>query len=284
MFILAILWGSAFPGIKIGLEGLSAGHLTLARFLVASLSFIPYLLINKRRLWPKRQDIPFFLLLGLLGISIYHTALNFGELYVTAGAASLIIATAPALTAIVAYFLIGDRLPLLGWLGIIVSFAGVILIVLGEDANLGFNPYALLILLSALVTAFFAVLQTRLFGRYQAVEVSAFATWAGTLPLLIFWPGFLTDISSAGLKPLLAAIYIGVFPAAIAYALFAYSLSKAPVTLVTAYLYSVPVFSLIFSWLLIGEVPTRLTLVGGAIAVLGIILVNQSKRRPTVKI
>lgn len=282
LIALAVLWGSAFPLIKVGLEGLTAANLTLARFLVASVCFVPYLRLTKRRLLPDRQDMPYFMLLGLLGITIYHLALNYGELYVTAGAASLIIATAPALTAIVAYFLIGDRLPALGWLGIAISFAGVTLIVLGDDPNIGFNPYALLILLSSVVTAFFAVLQKRMFVKYKAVEVTAFATWAGTLPLLVFLPGLPRDVASAGLEPLLATLYIGIFPAAVAYALFAYALSQAPVTLVTAYLYTVPVFSLLFSWWFIGEVPTYLTLLGGLIAIAGIVIVNRAKQRALV--
>ncbi len=286
LLLLAALWGSAFPLIKVGLEGFSAAHLTLGRFLVASLCFVPYLALSKKRLLPARRDLPIFFLLGLLGVTIYHLALNYGELYVTAGAASLIIATAPAITAVIAFFMLGDRLPPLGWGGIIVSFSGVALIVWGEEAAFGFNPYALLILLSSVVTAFYFVLQKPLFARYKAVEVSAFATWAGTLPLLIFWPGFPAEVAGAAPAPLLATLYIGVFPAAVAYAIFAYALSQAPVTLVTAYLYTVPVFSLLFSWLFIGEVPSRVTLVGGAVAILGIVMVNRSRRParvPSVK-
>ena len=279
LLLLAIFWGSAFPLIKIGLEDFSPGHLTLIRFLVASSLFLPYLYLTKSKLFPNPRDIPYFFLLGFLGITIYHTALNFGELRVTAGAASLIIATAPAISAILAYFMLADRLPWLGWVGTLVSFFGVFLIVVGEDKGLTFNPYALLILLSAIVTAFFVVLQKPMLARYKSAEVSAFATWAGTVPLFVFAPGFVGEVSAASTAPLLAAIYIGVFPAAISYAIFSYALSQAPVTVVTAFLYTVPVFSILFSWLLIGEVPTSLTLIGGGVAIAGIVMVNWAKRR-----
>ena len=278
LLLLAVLWGSAFPGIKLGLEGLSAGHLTLLRHLVASACFLPFLALTGRKMLPARRDVPFFFLLGLLGYFFYHTALNFGELHVSAGAASLIIATAPAFTAVVAYFLLAERLSGLGWLGIGVSLGGVVLIVLGSGANLGFNLYALLILVSAVVTAFHAVLQKPLFERYKPVEVTAFATWAGTLPMLVFLPGLGADLSTAGTTPLLAAVYIGVVPSAVAYTLYAYALSQAPVTLVAAFLYMVPVFSLLFSWWLLGEVPGLLTLLGGGIAIAGIALVNRSRQ------
>ena len=279
LLLLAVFWGSAFPLIKIGLEDFSPGHLTLIRFLVASSLFVPYLHFTKSKLFPKLRDVPYFFLLGFLGITIYHTALNFGELHVTAGAASLIIATAPAISAVLAYFMLSDRLPWLGWVGTLVSFFGVFLIVIGEDKGLTFNPYALLILLCAIVTAFFVVLQKPMLSRYKSAEVSAFATWAGTVPLFVFAPGFVGEGSAASTAPLLAAIYIGVFPAAISYAIFSYALSQAPVTVVTAFLYTVPVFSILFSWLLIGEVPTSLTLFGGGVAIAGIVMVNWAKRR-----
>jgi drug/metabolite transporter (DMT)-like permease len=279
LFILALLWGSAFPGIKLGLSGLSAANLTLLRFAVASLCFLLFLLVTKKRLLPRREDVPYFFLVGLLGITIYHLALNYGELHVSAGAASLIIATAPAITAVVAFFMLRDRLPLLGWLGFLVSFVGVLLIVLGDSAALQFNPYALLVLLSALVTAFFTVLQKPLFARYQAVEVTAFATWAGTVPLLVFAPGLSADVADASRSALLATVYIGVFPAAVAYAQFSYAISKMPVTLATTFLYAVPVFSLFFSWLLLGEIPSLLMLSGGAVALSGIAVVSYAKRR-----
>ncbi len=279
LFVLAVLWGSAFPAIKLGLEGLSAAHLTLLRFLVASLCFVVYLVTTQKRLFPDRRDLPTFFLAGLLGITTYHLALNYGELHVSAGAASLIIATAPALTAIVAFFVLRDRLPRLGWVGTLISFLGVLLIVLGDSAGLSLNPFALLILLAALSTAFFSVLQKPLFVRYRAVEVTAFCTWAGTLPLLIFLPGFTADVAGAGTVSVAAAVYTGIFPAAIAYAQFSYAISKLPVTLATTFLYAVPVFSLFFSWLLLAEVPSPLTLVGGVVALSGIAVVSYAKRR-----
>lgn len=279
LFTLAVLWGSAFPLIKVGLSGMSAANLTLLRFLVASLCFILYLTLSKKRLFPHLRDVPTFFLAGSLGITVYHLALNYGELHVSAGAASLIIATAPALTAVVAFFVLRDRLPLLGWLGIAGSFAGVLLITLGDSAGLSLNPYALLVLLSALTTALFTVVQKPLYVRYRAVEVTAFATWAGTLPLLVFLPWFFPDVADAGATPLWAGIYLGIFPAAIAYVQFSYAISKLPVTLATSFLYSVPVFSLLFSWLFLAEVPSLLTLVGGAIAIAGIAVVAYAKRR-----
>jgi len=276
---VAVLWGSAFPLIKVGLEGLSVPHLTVARHLVASVAFVPFLLLTGARLRPEPRDVPWFLLLGGTGIFVYHTALNAGELRVSAGATSLIIASAPAITALLARWITGERMPVIGWLGSLTSFAGVALIVLGDSAGLGFDPFAGFVLLSAFATSLYFVLQQRMFARYKAVEVTAFVTWGGTVPMLAFLPGLPADLMDAPARSLLATGYIGVFPSALAYSLFAFAQSRAAITQVTAMLYSVPVFSLTLSWWFLGEVPSLLTVVGGAIAIAGIVVVQRARRR-----
>ena len=282
LLLQAMIWGSAFPMIKLGLEDFSPAHFTLLRHLVASLTFVPLLLAFKARLLPKRADAPFFLLLGVVGFLVYHLALNYGEVRVSAGAASLIIATAPAMTALIAAFMTSDRLPFAGWVGSAISFLGVTLIVLAEGRQAlagGFSLYALLIVLAAAATSFYAVLQRKMFARYRPIEVAAFATWFGTAPMLVLLPGIGPELSSAGSMAWLATIYNGVVPSAIAYTIFAYALSKSPVTVVTAFLYMVPLFGLLSAWLLLGEVPPLLTYVGGAVALGGVVLLNLAKQR-----
>lgn len=277
---LVVLWASAFPAIKVALEGFAPTHLTLLRHLVASAAFVPFLAIFRRRMWPARADVASFVGLGVVGMAVYHLALNFGEVHVSAGATSLIIASAPALTALVAWGLEGDRLPPLGWLGSGVAFGGVALIVLGDGAVGRIHPAAGLVLVSALATAFFAVLQRPFLRRYRPLEVTAFVTWGGTLPLLGFAWGLPGAIAAAPASALVAVVHLGVVPSAIAYTLFAIALSRAPAPLVTSFLYLVPVVALLLSWWWLGEVPSSLTVVGGAVVVLGLTLIQRSKRRP----
>ena len=278
VIFLVIFWASAFIGIKIALEGLTPGHLSLLRFLIASATLLPVLIAMKARLLPEIKDIPYFFMLGALGISIYHTALNFGELGVSAGAAALILATVPALSAVLARFILKDRLPILAWFGIVISFFGVVLIAIGDSASFGLNIYAVLIMVSAVVAAFANVLQKPMFKSYRAIEVSAYMTWSGTILLLVFLPGLSADIASASLRPLLATLYIGVCSAAIANALFTFILSKIPVGQATSYLYAIPVTSLVIAWFVLGEVPSQLTALGGAIALVGIVIVNEARK------
>ncbi|MFP3470985.1 DMT family transporter, partial [Micrococcus sp. SIMBA_144] len=114
--IAVILWASAFPGIKIGLEAYSPEHLALLRLLIGSICLLIFAIITKMKL-PELKDLPVILLLGFLGFTVYHTALSFGEQTVSAGAASLIVSTTPILSAILSAIFLKEGFTKMGWFG-----------------------------------------------------------------------------------------------------------------------------------------------------------------------
>jgi len=94
-----IFWSCAFPFIKMLLEELTFINLTIMRFVVVCLSLLIVIPLQRKRINPlKKKDIIPIFLLGFFGIIGYHLGLNYGEQFVSAGAASLIIATIPVFT------------------------------------------------------------------------------------------------------------------------------------------------------------------------------------------
>jgi drug/metabolite transporter (DMT)-like permease len=271
--VALLLWASAFAGIRAGLESYGPGQVALLRFGTASLVFLIWATINRMRP-PDTRDLPRIALAGFLGITVYHVALNYGEVTVTAGAASLIISASPIITALLSTMFIGERLSVWGWVGIVVSFAGVALISLGEGGGLAFEPGAALVFVSAIATSVYFIVSKRPLRRYTALEFTSYAIWAGTVPMLIFAPGLITQMAGASPEATWAVIYLGIFPGAVAYVLWSYALSRMPATALSTFLYFQPVNAIIIAWWWLGEIPAPLALAGGLISLAGVAVVN----------
>ena len=270
-----LVWASSFPATRIALAAYAPGHLALARYCLATLALLAFCVLARAPL-PRRADLPALALTGLLCGTLYQFGFNYGMRTVSSGPAAVLVDTVPIFAALFGIFFLRERLGMRAAGGIVLGFIGSALIASGEAgaADFAFEPGAGYLLLAALAFSLGSVVQKSLLERLPAVAVTAYYFVAATLGLCGFAPGLPASIAAAPAQANWALVYLALFPGALAFALWSYALARLPVAQASSSLYLVPVFAFPIAWVWMGEVPGMLSFAGGAITLLGVLLVQ----------
>lgn len=282
--ITIFLWASGFVGIRAGLQSYSPEGLALFRYLIASvcMAIIYYRMPSRNTI--RTVDALALMGVGAIGIGVYNITLNYGELTVSSGMASFITSQAPIITTILAIIFLGERANKFRILGFLVSIAGVALIAMGENGGLTLDASILYILIATLAAGLYSVLQKPFLKRYHAIEVTTYIIWGATLFLSIYTKQLQYDLMHATLNTTLTVVYLGIFPAAIAYLAWSYVLAQIPASRAVSFLYFMPFVATLLGWLCLDEVPILMSVIGGLLAISGVWIVNQSYRWVSVSI
>lgn len=279
LFSTILLWASAFVGIRIGLAGYSPGPLALLRFLTASLCMLVIYLnqgIQKPLLWKDKLQL---LLAGMAGIGVYNICLNLGEITVSAGIASFVIGLMPVMTVFLSMFFLKEKLNRGVWGGILISLIGLLLLALGESRDADIRQGIFLILISTLMGSILTIIQKRFLRAYHPVAITSWVMWGGTLLLLLFLPNLLQEMKDADYQSTTAAVYMGIFPAALAYLAWSYVLQNIPASKAAVTLYALPLVSTLLGFVCLGERPSLISFIGGGIAVVGALVAHRYQEK-----
>ena len=278
-----VIWASGFAGIRQAIHAFSPGGLGLTRFLIAALTLAVVWWWRRRGVRaagpaPTRGEWFRLAAAGFFTVFLYTLALNAGSRTVTAGVACLLVNVGPIFTAIIARLFLGERIGFRGWLGMLIAFAGVVLVASGMKHGLRWDGDVGLVLLAALAQAAWFSVSKPLLARHGAFETTCRTIWLGVIFLLPFAGTAWREWSAAPLAAIAAVVYLGVFPAAIGYVTWAYVLSRMPASRAASLLYLVPPIAFTIAWIWLGEQPTVIALLGGAPIIAGIALVNARRR------
>lgn len=269
-----ILWGSAFPMIKIALNDFSAESLSAFRLILATIILLPFVIIKKLPT-PELRDIPVIFILGFCGFVIYHTALNFGETLISAGISGILVSTTPVFSSALAYIFLKEHFSKWNWLSSLVAFIGISIISISKDDYTTINVLGVfIILLASFSESLYFTFQKKYIEKYGFIAFTLYTIMASSPFMLIFIPEIINDIHGATFTSIVSVLYLAIFPTIIPYVLLAYIVKSVGVSDATMSLYLTPIVSLLLSYLLLDELPTTLAIIGGIITLLGVSLSN----------
>ncbi|AKR45543.1 DMT family transporter [Staphylococcus aureus] len=269
-----ILWGSAFPMIKIALNDFSAESLSAFRLILATIILLPFVIIKKLPT-PELRDIPVIFILGFCGFVIYHTALNFGEALISAGISGILVSTTPIFSSALAYIFLKEHFSKWNWLSSLVAFIGISIISISKDDYTTINVLGVfIILLASFSESLYFTFQKKYIEKYGFIAFTLYTIMASSPFMLIFIPEIINDIHGATFTSIVSVLYLAIFPTIIPYVLLAYIVKSVGVSDATMSLYLTPIVSLLLSFLLLDELPTTLAIIGGIITLLGVSLSN----------
>jgi drug/metabolite transporter (DMT)-like permease len=279
--VMVLTWGSSAVFVRIALDGYSPAHLTLLRFLIVSAALLLVVLITRMRIPPWR-DLLQIGALAFVGITLTQLAFSFGIESVDPGTATFLVATLPVMAAILARFLLGERLTPVGWTGIAITLVGTAVLVAGQRDEVGFTSGALILLGAALSEALYYIFQKPLLRRYSSLELSTWALIISTIPLLIFLPGLPTAVQEAALRETGSIAFIALGAGVVGYVCMAVVNAQWPASIAAILMAALPPVALMTAWLILSEVPPLLSIVGGLISLTGVLLVTRFGKAPAV--
>ena len=274
--VTLVMWASAFVVIRHVAHDVSPGALGSGRLLVAALVVLP-LVLRKGWVRPTPREWTLLAVGGVGWFGVYNLTLNAGERHVDAGTAAMIIQIGPVLVALLAVPLFGERLH--GWLlgGMLVGFAGVAVIARGSSTEAGASVLGVvLVVVAAAMYAVGVLTQKVLLRRIPSVQVVFVSFLMGAVTCLPF-SGDLPAIVADGGAELGWIVYLGVLPTAVAFTTWAYALTHTDAGALSLTTFLVPLIATLIAWLTIDEVPPTLTFIGGALAIVGVLM---TRRRP----
>ena len=274
-----LLWSSAFVGTRLAMQCYSITALSTVRCSVSAAVLLLLALIRKDTAMPPLREWPLFFLCGALGFSVYLILFNKGLETLPAATSCVLLATVPILTALASSLVFRERLPLRAWAAIIMGFTGVAVLMLWNN-NLVFDRGVLWTLAAGILFCGYNMLSRILSRRYSAMHITAYSFYAATV-MLIPWFGHTCEVlGSLSTTQIAAGIFLGIFPGAIAYVLWAKALALATCTNeVTNFMFLTPFFSLLLGFLVMEEIPGPETYLGGTLILSGLLLFNRATQK-----
>lgn len=278
---VCLFWGTTYLAIRIGVQRVPPALFAGVRFIIAGVLFLAYLRWRGYPM-PKRQELLHMAIVGISLLVMANGLVVWAEQWVPSGLTAVIIATLPFWSAGLDSILpSGERLTLRKVLGILIGFAGVIILFAPDMGESFDKAYLKGVIVLVFVPFFWSA--GSIYSKHHPIECPPLVA-AGTQTLIAGlvltaigtafgeWSEFTLDG-----KGMAAIAYLIVFGSIVGYSSFIYALSKLPITTVSMYAYINPVIAVILGWLILDERLDWSVATATTVVLLGVALVKSAR-------
>ncbi|MEK4971167.1 DMT family transporter [Niallia sp. FSL R7-0648] len=273
-----ILWSGSFITTKLAYETFAPIQLGAGRTLIAALIIWIIRKITNSTEKIRNKDRKRLFLSGLLGITLYFTLENIGVQMTSASNAALIVASFPAITALLEFFLYRSKPSLQKILGIFLAITGVAILtqIKVDGSNQSF--WGNLILLGAgIVWACYNFVTKDITRKYSAMTITSYQMTVGTLCFIPFLLWEDEAWKMPNVISITSLLFLSIGCSVAAFILYNYGLKKLSASASVSFMNLVPVLGIVFSVFLLKEIVTLTQVIGGAIVIIGVILSSIQK-------
>jgi drug/metabolite transporter (DMT)-like permease len=281
-----IFWSFSFVWFKIANEDYDPIAIVFIRLCIAIVFLSAFLWITGRFIRVKKGDRKYFFLLALFEPFLYFLGESFGLTYVSSTVGSVIISTIPVFAVIFAWIIYRERLKLINYLGVIVSFAGVLIFITNSTGSIDMNPKGLALMFLAVISAVgYNMVLHKLTHKYDPVTIVNMQNIIGAilfLPLFLIFD--LREVMATGIVAgsFGSIVLLAIFASCGAFVLFAYSVKYLGVARANIFSNLIPLFTAIFAWFVVSERLTVRNGIGMAVVIAGLFLSQAGKNRKAV--
>ena len=276
LVMLGVIWGVNFSVIKVALAEFEPLAFNALRFPLAAATLFALLRLRGPIPVPEREDWARVVFLGLLANVVYQFFFIFGIDRTLAGNASLMLATTPVWTLILATAIGQEQHSRAVWLGVLATLIGMVLVVGGGGRAVGLGDGLLqgdlLLVAAAIVWAIYTVGSQDLTRRYGALAVTSWTLWVGTVALVVSGASSVAkmDLDGVSATAWFGVGYAGILAIAVAYLIWNYGLEHIGASRTAAFSNLVPVVALITAAIWLSERPSPSQILGAAIIIAGV--------------
>jgi drug/metabolite transporter (DMT)-like permease len=281
-----IFWAISFIWFKIANKTFQPITIVFLRLLFSVILLTLYLFLAKGFMKIRKGDLKLFLMLALFEPFLYFLGESFGLTYVSATVCSVMISIIPVFATLGAWLIFKEKLRMINYAGIIISFIGILVFLLNKDGSVSYNLKGLALLLFAVLSAVgYNLTLSRLVGKYSPVYIVNVQNVIGAtlfLPLFLIFD-FKTFIHQSYTPELfLPVLGLAAFASSGAFILFAYSVSKLGILKANVFTNFIPLFTALFSFILMGDKLTFQNILGMLAVIAGVLMAQADGKVNTI--